>query len=95
MSSDCRLRPVYTRAILASNRVIQQNRLVYLLLQALHTMVVQVYTHLQPDKVPSATIARIRTCPIPEQPFPHKFTDKTAEGCQVSNYQHDYNIFSS
>ena len=44
------------------------------------------YTDLQPDMVPPATIARIRTCPIPEQPFPHKFTDKTAEGCQVSIY---------
>jgi len=54
-----------------------------------------VYTDLQPDKVSPATIARIRTCPIPEQPFPHKLTDKTAEGCQVSNYQHNYNIFSS
>jgi len=58
-------------------------------------MVLQVYTHLQPDKVPPATIARIRTCPIPEQPFPHKLADKTVEGCQVSYYQHDNNIFSS
>ena len=48
-------------------------------------MEVRVYTDLKPDKVPPATIDRIRTCPIPEQPFPHKFTDKTAEGCQVSN----------
>ena len=53
------------------------------------------YTNLQLDKVPPATIARIRTCPILEQPFPHKFTDKTAEGSQVSNYKHDYTIFSS
>ena len=67
----------------------------YLHLPELHTMEVHVYTDLQPDKVPPATIARIRTCPIPEQPFSHKFTDKTAEGCRVSNYQHDYNIFSS
>ena len=54
----------------------------YLLLRQLHTIEVQVYTELQPDKVP-------------EQPFPHKFTDKTDECCQVSNYQHVYNIFSS
>ena len=53
------------------------------------------YTDLQPYKVPLATIARIRTCPFPKQLFPHKFTYKTAEGCQVSNYQHHYNIFSS
>jgi len=53
-----------------------------------------VYTDLQPDKVPPATIARTRTRPIPEQPFPHK-TDKTTEGCQVSNYQHDNNMCPS
>ena len=55
------------------------------------------YTDLQLYKVPPGTIARIRTCPIPEQPFPHKFTDNTAEGCQVSNYMyhHGYNIFFS
>ena len=46
------LRPVYTREILASNGVMQQNRLVYLHLPALHTMAVQVYTRLQPDKGP-------------------------------------------
>jgi len=51
-----------------------------------------VYTDIQPGNVPPATIAGIKTCPIPEQPFPHNFT---AEGCQVSNYQHDYNIFCS
>ena len=53
------------------------------------------YTDLQPDKVPPTTTARIRTCPIPEQQFPHKFTDNTAERCQVSNYNYDYTIFSS
>jgi len=50
---------------------------------------------LQPDKGPSATIARIRTCFIPGQPIAHKFTDKTAENCQVSNDQHDSIILSN
>jgi len=63
-------------------------------MRELHTLDVQVCTDLTPDKVPPATIARIRTCPIPEQPLTH-FTDTTAEGCQVSNYQHHNNIFSS
>ena len=48
-------------------------------------MEVQAYTDLQPDKVPPATTARIRTCPIPEHPFSHTFTSKTGEGCPVAN----------
>ena len=50
---------------------------------------------MQPDKGPPATIARIRTCSIPGQPFAHYLPDKTVENCQVSNYQHDSIILST
>jgi len=61
----------------------------------MHTIEAQAYTDLQSDKVVLATIARVRKCPIPKQLFPHKSTDKTGEGCQVSNFHIDFIIFSS